>query len=117
MKRLFIAEKPELAEAICAGLGNKTGSKSDGYYTCGNDIVTWCYGHMLRLSDPEEYDQKYSTYILAYLQDNEVIGITAIAPGMSYAGEVSYGTPASTLASNGWKAKDIIFPSVKTVLH
>ena len=48
-----------------------------------------------------QYDQKYSTYILAYLQDNEVIGITAIAPGMSYAGEVSYGTPASTLASNG----------------
>lgn len=53
-----------------------------------------------------QYDQKYSTYILAYLQDNEVIGITAIAPGMSYAGEVSYGTPASTLASNGWTSVD-----------
>ena len=53
-----------------------------------------------------QYDQKYSTYILAYLQDNEVIGITAIAPGMSYAGEISYGTPASTLASNGWTSVD-----------
>ena len=53
-----------------------------------------------------QYDQKYSTYILAYLQDNEVIGITAIAPGMPYAGEVSYGTPASTLASNGWASVD-----------
>ena len=53
-----------------------------------------------------QYDQKYSTYILAYLQDNEVIGITAIAPGMSYAGDVSYGTPASTLASNGWTSVD-----------
>ena len=53
-----------------------------------------------------QYDQKYSTYILAYLHDNEVIGITAIAPGMSYAGEVSYGTPASTLASNGWTSVD-----------
>ena len=53
-----------------------------------------------------QYDQKYSTYILAYLQDNEVIGITAIAPEMSYAGEVSYGTPASTLASNGWTSVD-----------
>lgn len=53
-----------------------------------------------------QYDQKYSTYILAYLQDNEVIGITAIAPGMSYAGEVSYGTQASTLASNGWTSVD-----------
>ena len=53
-----------------------------------------------------QYDQKYSTYILAYLSDDEVIGITAIAPEMSYAGEVSYGTPASTLASNGWTSVD-----------
>ena len=53
-----------------------------------------------------QYDQKYSTYILAYLSDDEVIGITAIAPGMSYAGEASYGTPASTLASNGWTSVD-----------
>ena len=53
-----------------------------------------------------QYDQKYSTYILAYLSNDEVIGITAIAPGMSYAGEVSYGTPASTLASNGWTSVD-----------
>lgn len=53
-----------------------------------------------------QYDQKYSTYILVYLSDDEVIGITAIAPEMSYAGEVSYGTPASTLASNGWTSVD-----------
>ena len=53
-----------------------------------------------------QYDQKYSTYILAYLSNDEVIGITAIAPGISYAGEVSYGTPASTLASNGWTSVD-----------
>ena len=53
-----------------------------------------------------QYDQKYSTYILAYLSNDEVIGITAIAPGMSYAGEVSYGTQASTLASNGWTSVD-----------
>ena len=53
-----------------------------------------------------QYDQKYSTYILAYLSNDEVIGITAIAPGMSYAGEVSYGTPASILASNGWTSVD-----------
>ena len=53
-----------------------------------------------------QYDQKYSTYILAYLSNDEVIGITAIAPGMSYAGEVSYGTPASTLASNGGTSVD-----------
>ncbi len=51
---LFIAEKPELARAIVDALGG--GSKARGYYECGNDRVTWCYGHMLELYDPEDFD-------------------------------------------------------------
>lgn len=46
-ERLVIAEKPELAKAIVEGLGG--GSRKDGYYECGSDRVTWCYGHMLAL--------------------------------------------------------------------
>ncbi|MCX4030150.1 DNA topoisomerase 3 [Endozoicomonas sp. SM1973] len=59
--RLFIAEKPELAEAIVAGLGVKA-SRRDGYYDCGDDIVTWCYGHLLELCDPEDYDPRYKKW-------------------------------------------------------
>ena len=42
---LYIAEKPELARAIVEGLGG--GTKRNGYYECGTDRVTWCFGHML----------------------------------------------------------------------
>ncbi len=50
---LYIAEKPELARAIVEALGG--GGKQNGYYECGRDKVTWCFGHMLRLCEPEEY--------------------------------------------------------------
>jgi len=58
--RLFIAEKPELAKAIVEGLGG--GTRRGGYYDCGNDYVTWCFGHMLQLLDPEDYDPRYKVW-------------------------------------------------------
>lgn len=62
--RLFIAEKPELAKAIVEGLGggSKVGRGPTGYFDCGNDYVTWCFGHMLQLKDPEEYDERYKKW-------------------------------------------------------
>lgn len=59
---LYIAEKPELARAIVAGLGG--GRQKDGYYECGNAIVTYCFGHLLELCDPEDYDPKYKMWKL-----------------------------------------------------
>jgi DNA topoisomerase-3 len=53
MTRLFIAEKPSVAKAIAGELG-ATG-KGDGYIECGADKVTWCFGHMLEQSGPDEY--------------------------------------------------------------
>ena len=61
--RLFIAEKPELAKAIVAGIGGDF-QRKDGYYINGDDVVTWCYGHMLQLCDPEDYDVKYQKWNL-----------------------------------------------------
>ena len=52
--RLFIAEKPSLGRAIAEGLGN--GKKHEGYITCENDTVTWCFGHLLELANPDHYD-------------------------------------------------------------
>jgi len=51
--RLFIAEKPSVAKSIAGELGI-TG-KGDGYIVCGNTKVTWCFGHMLALAEPDEY--------------------------------------------------------------
>ncbi|TFZ60120.1 DNA topoisomerase III [Photobacterium damselae subsp. piscicida] len=52
--RLFIAEKPSLAKAIFEGLGgNPKTQRKQGYFENGNDIVTWCVGHLLEQSPPE----------------------------------------------------------------
>ncbi|UUS62548.1 MULTISPECIES: DNA topoisomerase 3 [unclassified Acinetobacter] len=62
MSRLFIAEKPELAKAIAAQVSNSY-TRNDGFFDCSNgDKVTWCFGHMLKLSDPEDYDSKYAKW-------------------------------------------------------
>ena len=46
--KLFIAEKPSLARAIASGIG--VGKNFDSYISLngGNEIVTWCYGHILK---------------------------------------------------------------------
>ena len=63
--RLFIAEKPSLAQAIFEGLGGKPATqKKNGYFENGTDIVTWCFGHMLELFDPEDYDPSFKTWRL-----------------------------------------------------
>jgi DNA topoisomerase III len=59
--RLFIAEKPELAKAITTGLSG-TVQREDGYFKVGNDLVTWAYGHILGLAEPEDYDDKYKSW-------------------------------------------------------
>ncbi|ABS45591.1 DNA topoisomerase III (plasmid) [Yersinia pseudotuberculosis IP 31758] len=53
IKRLFIAEKPNVARAIAAELGI-TG-KGNGYIKCGSDTITWCFGHMFEQAEPDEY--------------------------------------------------------------
>lgn len=54
MGRLYIAEKPAVGQAIAAALGG--GQTQRGYIQVGNDRVTWCIGHLLRLKEPHEYD-------------------------------------------------------------
>lgn len=51
--KLYIAEKPDVARAIVSVLGGK---KTGNYYQCGEDIVVNCFGHMLELLDPEDYN-------------------------------------------------------------
>lgn len=51
--RLFIAEKPSVAKAIAGELG-ATG-KGDGFIECGQDKITWCFGHMLEQAEPDDY--------------------------------------------------------------
>lgn len=66
MKSLIIAEKPELAKSIANAIGGKL-NKREGYFEIGNYIVTWAYGHILRLKTPEEYDESNKNWNMQQL--------------------------------------------------
>ena len=60
IQRLFIAEKPSLGKAIAAELG--VTQTCQGYIVCGNDAVTWCFGHLLEQYDPDDYDDAWKLW-------------------------------------------------------
>jgi DNA topoisomerase-3 len=64
--RLFIAEKPSLARAIAEALPGP-GQRRDGYIQCGDDIVAWCAGHVLKLAAPDAYDPAFKQWRLDHL--------------------------------------------------
>ncbi len=69
MKKLFIAEKPSVAQQFADALKVK-GSRKDGYIEDENYIVTWCVGHLVTMSYPEVYDpalKKWSQDTLPFI--------------------------------------------------
>lgn len=60
--QLFIAEKPSMAREIAKCLGEQ--ENENGYIKIkkSNCIVTWCFGHILRQKNPDEYDKKYEKW-------------------------------------------------------
>ena len=60
-KNLFIAEKPSVAREFANALKINTTSR-DGYLESDTAIVTWCVGHLVTMSYPEAYDEKYKRW-------------------------------------------------------
>lgn len=56
-KKILITEKPSVAMEFAKVL-KINGTKKDGYLESENWIVTWCVGHLVTMSYPEEYDEK-----------------------------------------------------------
>lgn len=57
MKKLIIAEKPSQAEVYATTIGIV--EKKNGYYVCkDNYIITWCYGHLVKLANDKTYTKK-----------------------------------------------------------
>lgn len=61
MRSLIIAEKPELGRAIAAAIDGN-GREVRGVIRKQNVIITWAYGHLLRLCEPDEYDARYKKW-------------------------------------------------------
>ncbi len=62
-KSLFIAEKPSVAKEFAKALKFNMTSK-DGFMESNEAIVTWCVGHLITMSYPEVYDEKYRRWSL-----------------------------------------------------
>ncbi len=60
-KSVFIAEKPSVAQEFAKALHIHF-TKKDGYLEADNTIVTWCVGHLVTMSYPEKYDEKYKRW-------------------------------------------------------
>ena len=60
--RLFIAEKPSLGRAIAQYLPAKGVSHGGGpgkgatHIIAGDDVVSWCFGHLLEMAEPDDYN-------------------------------------------------------------
>ena len=63
MKTLYIAEKPSVAAEFARVLGLPD-NRRGGYIESGENIVTWCVGHLVTMSYPEKYDEKYRRWSL-----------------------------------------------------
>ena len=65
-KSLFIAEKPSVAQEFAKALKLNT-RRGDGYLESENTVITWCVGHLVTMSYPEKYDEKYKRWSLSTL--------------------------------------------------
>ena len=64
MKNIIITEKPSVAKTIAGYLGSFT-NKSDkgvGYLENDNWIITWCFGHLVTLCYPQDYDSSLKSW-------------------------------------------------------
>ena len=58
--KLVLAEKPSVAMSLSKVIGAK--QRGDGYMEGNGYLVSWCVGHLVELSQPEAYDEKYAKW-------------------------------------------------------
>ena len=59
---LVIAEKPSLGRDIAAALDGEIKGRDRRFIEKGEYVITWVFGHMLSLKEPEDYDVKYKKW-------------------------------------------------------
>ncbi|WP_204353777.1 DNA topoisomerase III [Salinisphaera orenii] len=65
IETLYLCEKPSQARDIARVLG---ATERTPHYLNGNDVVvTWCFGHLLEMAAPDQYDAAYKKWSMATL--------------------------------------------------
>ena len=62
-KKILITEKPSVAMEFAKALKINS-TRKNGYLESENWIVTWCVGHLVTMSYPDKYDEKYKFWRL-----------------------------------------------------
>ena len=65
--KVCIAEKPSVAQSIAQILGANQGGPRQGYWEGNGYQVTWTFGHLCELKNPDEYDPKWKTWSIVWL--------------------------------------------------
>ena len=60
--KLVIAEKPSVAQSLARVIG--ANKRQNGYLEGGGYLVSWCVGHLVELSAPERYDERFAKWRL-----------------------------------------------------
>lgn len=60
-KKLLITEKPSVATEFAKALKINT-TRKNGYVESEDYVITWCVGHLVTMSYPEVYDEKYKAW-------------------------------------------------------
>ena len=60
--KLIITEKPSVAQSLARVIG--ADKRQDGYLEGGGYLVSWCVGHLVELSAPERYDERFAKWKL-----------------------------------------------------
>ena len=58
--KLVLAEKPSVAMSLSKVIW--ADQRGDGYMEGNGYLVSWCVGHLVELSQPEAYDEKYAKW-------------------------------------------------------
>ena len=62
-KYLIITEKPSVAREFAKALKENM-TQQTGYLESNQYIITWCVGHLVTMSYPDVYDEKYKKWSL-----------------------------------------------------
>ena len=60
--KLVIAEKPSVAQSLARVIG--ANKRQEGYLEGNGYLVSWCVGHLVELSAPERYDERFAKWRL-----------------------------------------------------
>ncbi len=63
-KQIYIAEKPSVAASFASALGVQISAadRGRGYAETANNIITWCFGHLVTMAYPDVYNPEYKSW-------------------------------------------------------